>query len=67
MEDNITYTVCPKCGAEMEYTSFMFEEVDGDNAYFSAEGYCMECGKRYKWDETYSVSRIGNYVEIEEV
>ena len=66
MDENLIYAVCPNCDEELEYDSFIFEEVDGDNAYFSAVGYCLKCGKRQKWVETYSVSRISNYVEIEE-
>lgn len=66
MDENLTYAVCPNCGGELGDDFFFFEEVNVDSAYFSAVGYCLKCGKRYRWNETYSVFKNLQLYEIEE-
>lgn len=57
---------CPNCDEELEYTDFYFGEVDGDCAYFDANGYCPKCGRKYKWEEVFEIVEVRNYVQIEE-
>ena len=55
---------CPHCSADLEYSNFTHGELDGNFAYFDAEGYCIHCGRKYKWEEVYEIVETRNYVEI---
>lgn len=54
---------CPRCGRELEYENFFFEEDSIDFVWFSATGRCPECGKNFTWEDKFAFA--GSY-SIEE-
>ena len=54
--------MCPICETEIEYTDFVFDDCDGDTAYFKSHGRCPECGREYRWYERYEFADV---IELE--
>lgn len=55
---NMELPICPVCNGDLEYIEFGFDDYDGDVAWFKSYGYCMECGKEYRWYEKYNFAGI---------
>ena len=62
MEDMNMIPMCSVCEIELEYTQFVFDYCDADNAYFRSCGYCPECGREYHWFDRYDFVGI---IELE--
>ena len=50
--------MCPICETEIDYIDFVFDDCDGDTAYFKSYGRCSECGREYRWYERYYFGTI---------
>lgn len=57
---------CPNCGADIEYSSFSYDDYDENVVYFEGAGKCPDCGKKWEWEEKFVLSEIRFFKEVRE-
>lgn len=60
------WATCPNCGAGIDYSSSVFDDVEENEVYFKCAGKCPDCGKRWEWEERFILCEIGFYKEVRE-
>ena len=59
------WAVCPKCGADINYSSFRYEDYDENVVHFRGKGHCKSCDKHFTWEEHFSLCGIDHFEEID--
>lgn len=57
---------CPNCGDNLIYKSFTFDDSDCDTVYMRGKGDCLCCGKKWEWEEKFTLSEIHLFKEVRE-
>lgn len=57
---------CPNCGNNLFYKDFTFDDADSDTVYMKGKGECLRCGKKWEWEEKFTLSEIHHFKEIRE-
>ena len=65
MEDRY-WASCTRCGADIEYSSFTYDDCDENKAYFKSAGKCPDCGKKWEWEEKFILDEIRFFKEVGE-
>ena len=60
------WATCPNCGADIEYSSFSYDDYAGNEVYCTGSGKCPSCGKKWEWEEKFVLSEIHLYKEVRE-
>ena len=63
---NRIFASCPNCGDNLIYKSFTFDDADSDIVYMIGKGDCLCCGKKWEWEETFTLSEIRFFKEVRE-
>ena len=56
---------CPHCGIELDFDDHNDMYDDGDAVICYATGHCSKCGKRFKWEDVYTLCAFQNLEEDE--
>lgn len=57
---------CPNCGADIIYNSFAYDDYDENEVYYKGTGTCPDCGKKWEWEEKFTLSEIRFFEEVRE-
>ena len=60
------WATCPNCGDNLVYESFTFDDSDSDTVFMKGKGHCCCCGKKWEWEEKFTLSEIRFFEDITE-